>query len=946
MQKLSLIASYQRRVLTLYFYCLLVLGLVASYIVIQRSIVAASSAVVINEIMYNPSSDNSNDEFIELHNTSGSPVDVGGWCFTAGINMCFAGGTTISPHGYLTASPSASQSSTTYGIVTAGTYTGSLSNSGEAVTLVDATTAVVDTVTYDDATLWPLSPDGSGPSLELKDPLTDNSNPLMWAASDSSGGTPGVVNSVYGIVLPTITQVTRPTLVTPSTPTVITANVTDVTMVQLIYRVMYAGEQTVTMYDDGSHGDGAAGDGKYGANIPGQTAGSLIRFRVEADNADGSQASPSTSDTMSNYAFIVDDGHVADIPIVRWYMDPTDFTDMTTNHLLDDQQFPAVVAVGEQIFDSAVVRVKGNSSTMFDKRKYNFELPKGYTVTIPTFRYPVKEFSLDTYMVTSSIFQQPLAWQAFNEAGFTPRQNTMVRVYKNSGSDNAAYHGLYLLLEDYDKTWRAENNFESGSLYKGTEKKTRLDEDNSDLTDFQNNVSNLTGTALKNYLLKNVDIPNFVNFYATSQLIRFGDWDFSANAYVYHDIEGSGRWEYLPWDIDDSFDPIYTLPPSDFSDTPLTPLPKSDNPHFAGRFDVKAILQFPEFREMYYRRLATLYDRFYGQSQTTAWYDSLYNQTHAAYTDDVAVWGDQRRDFLQMLMDNYGGLGPFPDDYPSGPEVVTDASNLDLSPEAEQTMFHYSEGKFVSYMNNYRSSGVLPNPQVSNPQITITEIMYNPSAGDDGEYLELYNPNDQAVDLSGWQLDGIDFTFPQGSVLAAHSYGVIVRNDAIFSAANPGVLVLGQFNGGLSNSGETLRLLSTDQTVISGVTYSVDGQWPRSANGGGYSLNLARLSGDEMMAGCWAPSANVGGTPGRLNNVDQEWTDAYGTGCTDKGYDVTKASSVRGRGGLLANTSSNFSALAFLIGALLIAGGVLQSRHAYAMINRRVFKKRSMNKHE
>jgi len=45
---------------------------------------SASADVVINEIMYHASSDNAGDEFIELHNTAGIPVDLFNWCFDGG----------------------------------------------------------------------------------------------------------------------------------------------------------------------------------------------------------------------------------------------------------------------------------------------------------------------------------------------------------------------------------------------------------------------------------------------------------------------------------------------------------------------------------------------------------------------------------------------------------------------------------------------------------------------------------------------------------------------------------------------------------------------------------------------------------------------------------------------------------------------------------------------
>ncbi len=39
---------------------------------------------------------------------------------------------------------------------------------------------------------------------------------------------------------------------------------------------------SLTMFDDGQHNDGGAGDGVYGADIPGQTAGEWVRFYIEA----------------------------------------------------------------------------------------------------------------------------------------------------------------------------------------------------------------------------------------------------------------------------------------------------------------------------------------------------------------------------------------------------------------------------------------------------------------------------------------------------------------------------------------------------------------------------------------------------------------------------------------------------------------------------------------
>ena len=63
-----------------------------------------------------------------------------------------------------------------------------LSNSDESL---------VDEVKYDNSPPWPTEPDGNGPTLELLHPSLDNKLGENWAASDSHGGTPGSVNSVY-----------------------------------------------------------------------------------------------------------------------------------------------------------------------------------------------------------------------------------------------------------------------------------------------------------------------------------------------------------------------------------------------------------------------------------------------------------------------------------------------------------------------------------------------------------------------------------------------------------------------------------------------------------------------------------------------------------------------------------------------------------------------------
>jgi Tfp pilus assembly protein PilX len=166
--------------------------------IFQKTTTNAANAgdVIINELMYKPASNTVDDEYLELHNKTASPIDLENWCFTAGITLatanptlptCFEAGTTIPANGYLVISANPTQTNTAYGITAAASYAGSdLSNGGETLTLVDDSANVINSITYDDAAPWPTSPDGDGPSLELKDPNLDNTDGNNWGGQHRS----------------------------------------------------------------------------------------------------------------------------------------------------------------------------------------------------------------------------------------------------------------------------------------------------------------------------------------------------------------------------------------------------------------------------------------------------------------------------------------------------------------------------------------------------------------------------------------------------------------------------------------------------------------------------------------------------------------------------------------------------------------------------------------
>src|SRR6266540_2380287 len=138
-------------------------------------------------------------------------------------------------------------------------------------------------------------------------------------------------------------------------------------------------------------------------------------------------------------------------------------------------------------------------------------------------------------------------------------------------------------------------------------------------------------------------------------------------------------------------------------------------------------------------------------------------------------------------------------------------------------------------------TGVADAPQ---GHLVINEIMYNP-VQPKASFIEIYNSStNNAFDLSGFRIDGADFTFPGGSIIGANSFFVVAGDPQGFLAAYGSAIPLaGIFHGKLSNGGETLKLVKPGATpaqdlIIAEVTYDSVPPWAAAANGFGPSLQL------------------------------------------------------------------------------------------------------------
>ncbi|MHA3772540.1 lamin tail domain-containing protein [Verrucomicrobiota bacterium sgz303538] len=474
----------------------------------------ARGDVVINELMYHPPTENPAEEWVELYNSGGTAVDVSGWQFTSGVQFTIPAGKSIAPGGYLVIAADASAFAAKYPGVSnyvAG-WSGRLSNSSNKLTLRDTNGTVINAISYaDDGNWaarqrdivldyghrgwgWDSGADGFGKSLELSNSLFDNSLGQNWRASTTAGGTPGAANSTaVNDIAPAILDVAHFPLVPKSTDTVdVTAHVIDDGNAVSAVRIHYRNDGSATfssaaMFDDGLHGDAAAGDGVFGAALPAQPTGTIVEFYVEAtDAANHTRTWPApaldengTTAQTANCLYQVDDTvYAGAMPIYRLVMkaaDKQELTQINTNnpsisgvdqtysHAKMNATFISFDGTGSEVRYLVGVRNRGNGSRSLQPQSFNVSF---------TNEDPWKG-RVSINLNTQDTPYQLLGSALFRKSGLAGPESRQVQLRVNASnpasSANAPAYGFYVCNEVQNNEF-ADHHFpldSSGNIYRG-----------------------------------------------------------------------------------------------------------------------------------------------------------------------------------------------------------------------------------------------------------------------------------------------------------------------------------------------------------------------------------------------------------------------------------------------------------------------------------------------
>jgi hypothetical protein len=597
-----------------------------------------------------------------------------------------------------------------------------------------------------------------------------------------------------------------------------------VASVSLFYRVNFGAEVQLSMLDDGQHGDGAAGDGVYGATIPASasTPGQMVRWYVTAGDAAGNgsrfplYASPTDSEQYVG-TMVVDASVNSALPVYYWFI-------QNSTAANGDAGSRASLYYDGELYDNIKVSLEGQSSRSWAKKSYKFDFHQDHLFRFARDEPRVEEFNLKSTFSDKTYLRQELAYDTYRDAGVPSLAAFQTRIQQNGQFFSVAF-----FVENGDQHWLKREGLDpDGALYKfnsdvglrgtgGYEKLTRTDEPADDINALVAGISPSNPDRAA-FLFDNVDVAEMASYLSAFALVHDND-SIQKNFFMYRDTNGDGLWRMLPWDKDLTFGRNYTGSGGVLNDTMwATHDPQSDplagdmeHPKIDGSGAWNALIdamsKVPAAREIWMRRLRTVMDQQLnapGTPYDQRFYETKIDQIVAKMAPDVALdrakWGNP-----------YG-------------------VNQDLNTAVDILKTQYLDPRRTHFYvtHNVNNGGVIPDAQPANPTINFGQIEYLPASNNqDEEFVELRNPNGYAVDISGWKLGGaVSFKFKPGTVIPAGGSLYVSPNIVAFKnrASGPhggqGLFVVGGYKGHLSANGESLTLTDDAGRVVGTTNYA------------------------------------------------------------------------------------------------------------------------------
>jgi spore coat protein CotH len=538
----------------------------------------------------------------------------------------------------------------------------------------------------------------------------------------------------------------------------------------------------------------AVSGGTATATIPGQVAGSLVRYRLDSGNEAGVGTWPRQGDGSVYAGTTVARPATSQLPTFELFMDDATYTAMFNDlTLTGDDGYPMTFAFDGQVFDNAKIRVKGQVSRTFPKKKFKIVLPAGHVLEHELFPEPVDEFAVHSSWIDRSFLRETLASEFMQSADVRGTQQAFpIRIERNGG-----FYGLYTYVEQPDGTWRDRWALDDSEVYEVSPDmiwgllsptdvtrsqaslRARYDKETFEylgdqrLRDLIWVVNQLSGAAEREWLFANADVASMVNAIAASMVMQNQDWGHKNYRLVFdqygrvgittndYDLTFGRRWsmELGPYDTR-----VYT---GGWFEQPGGPL-------------FETFFYDPVLAEMVKRRIRTLAEEEFQPDALAARVNELAASVRPDALSDRYVWG------------TYGG-------------------SADPTAEATRIIESFARPQYARLLGTLANAGrVARTSQPAIPAVAISQVRYDPV-----EHVALMNHSGDSVDLSGFEIPELDLRIPGGTVLLPGQQVVFVHEDVDRLAERyPGLLLGGVFDTPLTDAPHGFTLVNRQGAVV------------------------------------------------------------------------------------------------------------------------------------
>jgi hypothetical protein len=657
-------------------------------------------------------------------------------------------------------------------------------------------------------------------------------------------------------------------------------------------------------------------NGDFSASLPGSAAGAVVQFYVQATDGLGATATFPARGANGGTFYQVNDGQ-ANVSLTHNFRIITTPAHAALLHaatnVMSNDNLPCTVIYDERIaYYDVGLRLKGSMNgrpsaarvgyhlafqpeqlfrdvhpTMGMDRRPGDNLPRNEEIVVRHAALAaggIPSMQMDICRVLG-----PAGSAYSGPAILTPSyEDDFIQTAFENGGDGTLFEldGIYLATTANADGYKLPQPNNSGNYVDvtdhGPDKETyryhfiiknhRAQDDYGQLMAFARPFA-LTGAALEAQTRQMMDLDQWLRAYALITLFGVNDtYTFWLNHNVMFYIRPEDhKAVYLMWDSDFAFG-------------------RSATDVIVGTQNLGKIINLPSNLRVLYAQLLDLMATHYNTGYMSYWLAHYGPLSSANYTPRLS-YIQQRSDYVKSVIASAGGNAPFTvtstNVTVNGSNVVTLSGTapvqvrtitingvawpvtwtsltgwtLRLPVEGGMNTFQIAgqdlRGNFVTNTSYTAHAMVNATSEPPEGRIVFNEIMFHAGVPE-GEYVEFYNRSTNTTyDLSGWRVNGINYTFPAGSYLAPRSYLVLAKNRSVFAATYGGITALfDEFDGELQANGETLSLIKPgatpgEDTIVDRVRYEGGLPWPIAADGTGSSFQLIDHGQDNSRAGNW-----------------------------------------------------------------------------------------------